>query len=55
MAIHSSMRVLGLSILTDDCFPDALKPVNSEEIIAVAEAAEPLLSTLVTKVVGRIG
>ncbi len=47
VAVHSQMRVVGLSIITDMCLPDALKPANVEEIIAVANAAEPKLRTLV--------
>ena len=47
VAVHSKMRVVGFSIVTDMCLPDALKPANVEEIIAVANAAEPKLRTLV--------
>jgi purine-nucleoside phosphorylase len=47
VAIHSGMRVVGFSIVTDMCLPDALQPANVEEIIAVANAAEPKLRTLV--------
>ena len=32
VAVHAGMRVLGLSIVTDLCLPDALKPANIEEI-----------------------
>jgi purine-nucleoside phosphorylase len=32
VAVHAGMRVLGLSIVTDLCFPDALKPGNIESI-----------------------
>ena len=47
VAVHAGMRVLGLSIITDSCLPDALAPATVEEIIAVANAAEPKLSELV--------
>jgi purine-nucleoside phosphorylase len=47
VAVHSKMRVIGFSIVTDMCLPDALKPANVEEIIAIANAAEPKLRTLV--------
>jgi len=46
-AIHGGMRVLGLSVITDLCLPDALKPANIEEIIKVAAAAEPKLRAMV--------
>jgi len=53
-AIHGGMRVLGLSVITDACFPDALKPANVEEIIAVANAAQPNLEALVTGFLAQV-
>lgn len=50
VAIHSGMRVLGLSIVTDMCLPDALQPATVEQIIAAANQAEPKLATLVRAV-----
>ncbi|MDR1382421.1 MAG: purine-nucleoside phosphorylase [Planctomycetaceae bacterium] len=47
VAIHSSMRVLGISIITDICFPDALNPANIVEIIRTANEAEPKLTKIV--------
>ena len=47
VAVHSGMRVLGLSIITDMCDPDALEPATVEKIIAVANGTEPALTTLV--------
>lgn len=47
VAVHADMRVVGFSIITDMCLPDALQPANVEEIIAIANAAEPKLTTLV--------
>ena len=54
VAIHSGMRVLGISILTDRCLPDALEPATVEEIIAVASRAEPQLTRLVRGVLERL-
>jgi len=51
VAVHGGMRVLGVSIITDQCLPDALQPARLEEIIAVARDAEPRLSALVAGVV----
>lgn len=53
VAVHSQMRVLGLSIVTDMALPDALKPANVEEIIATANAAEPKLSQIVLEILER--
>jgi purine-nucleoside phosphorylase len=47
-AVHAGLRTVGLSIITDLCLPDCLRPVDVQEIIAVANAAEPRLTTLVT-------
>jgi len=49
VAVHGGMRVLALSVITDRCLPDALEPANVEEIIAVANAAEPTLRKLVVR------
>lgn len=54
VAVHSGMRVLGLSIITDMCDPDALEPATVEKIIAVANRAEPALTTLVRRVLERM-
>ncbi len=47
VAAHCDMRVLGLSIITDMCLADALKPADVESIIAVANQAQPRLTKLV--------
>lgn len=47
VAVHCGMRCVGFSVITDMCLADALKPANVEEIIAVANKAEPRLTTLV--------
>lgn len=54
VAIHGGMRVLGLSIITDACLPDALEPANVEQIIAVAGEAEPKLTALVEGVLANM-
>jgi len=53
-ARHGGMRVLGLSIVTDECFPDALEPVDVTEIIRVAGEAEPRLTELIRRTVRRL-
>ena len=53
VAVHAGLRVLGFSIITDMCLPDALKPANIAEIIATANRAEPQLRKIVTKLVGE--
>jgi purine-nucleoside phosphorylase len=53
VAVHSGLRTLGLSVVTDLCLPDALEPVAVEEIIATANAAERKLRVLVRRVVAE--
>lgn len=54
VAVHQGMRVAGLSIITDQCLPDALQPANIEHIIAIAMGAEPRLTRLVAGLVEQL-
>jgi purine-nucleoside phosphorylase len=54
VGVHSKLRILGLSVITDMCLPDALEPVRLEDIIATANAAEKKLRVLVRRVVGEL-
>jgi purine-nucleoside phosphorylase len=54
VAVHGGMRVLGVSIITDRCLPDALEPVDVETIIATATKAEPNLTGLISTVLERM-
>ena len=54
VARQEGMRVLGLSIITDLCLPDALEPATVERIIAVARGAEPRLAAVVRGVIARL-
>jgi len=54
VAAHAALRVLGISVITDMCLPDALKPASIDEIIQTATEAEPKLAKLVEEVIARI-
>jgi len=54
VAVHAGLRVLGFSIVTDLCLPDALEPVNIDEILAVAGQAESKLRRVVLGVLGQL-
>ncbi len=54
VANHMGMKVLGLSIITDECFPETLKQVNVEEIIATAMTAEPKMTLIMKEVIRKI-
>ena len=54
VANHMSLPCAVVSVLTDECNPDNLKPVSINEIIETAEKAEPHLTMLFTKVIERL-
>jgi purine-nucleoside phosphorylase len=54
VAVHAGMRVLGLSIITDQCLPDALEPADLATILATAGRAEPKLRAVVRGVMERL-
>jgi purine-nucleoside phosphorylase len=54
VANHMGIKVLGISIITDECFPDSLKPVNVEEIIAAAMKAEPKMTLIMKEVIKKL-
>jgi len=54
VAVQQGMRVLGLSIITDNCLPDALEPTSIDKIIAIARATEPHLAAVVRGVLERL-
>jgi len=51
VGVHCGFRILGLSVITDMCLPDALQKANVEEIIGTAQATEPMLTELVRRFV----
>ncbi|NOY29371.1 MAG: purine-nucleoside phosphorylase [Planctomycetes bacterium] len=53
VAVHSGLRVFGVAVISDRCLPDALEPADIDEIIAVANSAEPKLRALVLGVLAR--
>jgi len=54
VANQMGMSVLGISIITDECFPDSLKTVNVQEIIETAMAAEPKMTLIMKEVIRRL-
>jgi len=48
------IKVLGLSIITDICLPDAMEKVSHEIVLNAANKAAPKLSKLIVEVVKKI-
>ena len=54
VGVHAGLRIFAACIITDRCLPDALEPAVLEEIIKVANEAEPKLTRLVTKLIAEV-
>jgi len=53
-AVHMGMDVLGISVITDECFPDALEPVDIEKVLEAAGEAEPDMTEVITGVLQQL-
>jgi len=54
VAVHAGLRVLGLSVITDMCLPESLRPAKVEDILAVAAQAEPKLRRIIVGVLSEL-
>ncbi|MEN8193033.1 MAG: purine-nucleoside phosphorylase [Bacteroidota bacterium] len=54
VANHMGMKVLGFSIITDECFPESLQKVDVQEIIATAMSAEPKMTLIMKEVIKKL-
>ena len=50
VARHMNLRVMALSVITDECLPDALQPTTLEHVLAAAAEAEPKLTAIMAGV-----
>lgn len=53
-AVHMQMACVAVSVITDECDPDNLKPVNIAEIIEAAGKADSKLSQLFAEVIKEL-
>jgi purine-nucleoside phosphorylase len=54
VANHLKLPVIAVSVLTDECNPDDLKPVHIPEIIAMAQQAEPNMIALFSSLIAEL-
>jgi len=54
VANHMGLPVFAISVLTDEGFPDTLKPVSLEEIIKVAQGAEPKMTLILKELIAGL-
>lgn len=54
VARHMGLPVMAISVITDECFPDALEPISVPEILAAAADAEPRLTSILKRVIAGL-
>jgi len=54
VANHMNLSCCAISVLTDECDPDKLKPVNLSQIVKTAGKAEVALTELYVDLIGRL-
>jgi purine-nucleoside phosphorylase len=54
VANHMQMPVFAISVITDEGFPETLKPVSLEDIIKVAQSAEPNLTFILKELITNL-
>lgn len=53
-AVHMNMKTMGISVITDECFPEALEPVVLEDVLEAAGQAEPKMTTVMYNVLKQL-
>ena len=54
VANHMGLPCCAISVLTDDCDPDHLKPANFTDIVKAADKAEPKLTALYVELIRQL-
>ena len=52
--VFLNMEVFGISVITDECFPDALQPADINDIIRTANDAQPNLTLLMKRLIEKL-
>lgn len=53
-AVHMGMEVMGVSVITDECLPDALEPVDIDKVVGAAEIAQPNVAKVIIGTLERL-
>ncbi len=54
VANHLQLPIIAVSVLTDECDPDNLQPVNIQDIINIAEKTEPKMVKLFRELIKQL-
>ena len=55
VAVHSGMEVLGFSLISDECFPECLEPIDMETLLQRAKDGSETMSRIIGGVLGDEG
>jgi len=53
-AVHMGMEVMGLSLVSDECFPDCLEPLEVSVLLKRAEEGAEKIAEVWRKVLGKV-
>jgi purine-nucleoside phosphorylase len=51
---HMEMEIFGISVVTDECYPDALQPADISDIIKTANHTQPKLNLLMKRIIEKM-
>jgi purine-nucleoside phosphorylase len=54
VANHMALPVFAISVLTDEGFPEVLKPVRIEDILETAREAEPKMTKILSQLIAKL-
>lgn len=54
VAVHAGLKVLAISVITDEGYHDVLEPVTVADVIAVAAKAEPKMTELLKRIIRNL-
>jgi purine-nucleoside phosphorylase len=54
VGVHCGLKMLGISVITDECNPDHLEPTDIKQILNNAAVAEPKLTAVMKAVVRKL-
>lgn len=53
-AVHMNLPVFAVSVLTDLCQPENVKPITLEEVLQAAAIAEPKMALLFKEMIKKL-
>ena len=54
VAVHSGLKVLGISCVTDMAVPEQLEPIDHEKVMEMAAQSKPKFIRLVSEIINKM-